>query len=392
MYFLSNISEECYGCKACINACPKDAISFSVSDDTYAYPYIDVENCIRCRECQRVCPALYNEFNSPELCFAAISKNYSDWEMSSSGGAFKVLAMAANKRCEDLGKNFYLCGCVWDDSFNAIHKLVRVSDNLQIDAFSKSKYVQSDLKQVYREVNATLSDESNFVMFTGSPCQVAALKLFLRGRGQNRLLTVDLICHGAPGQEIFNKYKKELQERQQSKLLQYTFRNKETLENGTTYNRSSCIVFKNGVKRLVTRFTDDYLKLFYTAGYHFRPSCYPCRFKQPDRVGDITIGDAWGIEKIYPNLNPLHGVSLVLVNTTTGREYIPFLREKMDVYSCEYDYAVQNNKPLRLQERNKCQSRIVNTFFSDVLGEEKSFSECAATYLNSIDEHKTKTK
>lgn len=377
---------------ACNNACYTDAISFDVADDTYLYPYVDADKCINCGECQRVCPACFEEFHTPELCFAAVAKSVSDWEGSSSGGAFKVLAIAAKKRCENLGKDLYLCGCVWDDSFNAIHKLVKVTNVSQIDAFSKSKYVQSNLKQVYREISNVLADECNFVMFTGAPCQVAALKLFLRGRGRNRLLTVDLICHGAPGQEIFDKYKLELQEKHHSELLYFSFRNKKTLENGTVYNRSSRIVFKNGEEHLVTRFTDDYLKLFYTAGYHFRPSCYPCRFKQPERVADITIGDAWNIDKLYPQLNPYHGVSLVLINTTKGREYVAAIQKEMDVYLCDFDFAIQNNKPLRSPESNKMPKSVVETFFSGILDQERSFSECAATYLNEIDEYNSKTK
>lgn len=389
MFLISNDPKECYGCKACQNACPKKAISFSINKDTYTYLHINKELCTNCRACMRVCPFQEIESSMPKICFAAISKNHEDWERSSSGGAFKVLANAAWERSQLNKKNFFLCACDWDSSFNAVHKIEKITKITQIEQYSKSKYVLSDTNGIYHKIRTILTDKTNNILFVGTPCQVSALKKFLEGIDyKDNLTVIDLVCYGAPGQKIFDKYKAEQEEIEKSKIKNYTFRNKKMLDNGTIYTRSARIEYENNHSKMVTRFTDDYLKLFYTMSYHCRPSCYTCKFQNSQRVGDITIGDAWNIDKIYPNLNPFHGVSILLFNSELGKAFIPYVKKEMDTYDCNYDFIVESNSGLRPRSGYTIPQKIIDNFFSGIMNDEKRFSECVEEYQAAINEYK----
>ena len=390
MYLSSNLPEECYGCRACFNACHRKAISFQEADDTFLYPVIDKDKCVECGECRRVCPIQYEGLVRPQQCIVAIAKDRDDWERSSSGGAFKVLALAAWERCRHEHKQFYLCACDWDASFSVLHKIVLVEDVSHIEQFCKSKYVQSDTHEVYKTIKTLLANKDNNFIFVGTPCQVAGLKMFLRGVEENNLICIDLICHGVPSQAIFDKYRADIENQEGSELACYTFKNKHMLENGTIYTRSARIEFKNGYTRMVTRFSDDYINLFYTASYHNRPSCYTCHFKNSARVGDITIGDAWHIDQKYPELNPMHGISLILFNTDKAKEYVPYIHQSMKTYDCDYDFMIESNDALQRPRGNPIPKEILNKFFAEIKDDRIPFSESAKTYIKAITEYKTK--
>lgn len=346
--------------------------------------------CVDCGECSRVCPSQKITFNHPKMCVAAVAKDQGDWERSSSGGAFKVIALSYLRKSSAMNKKFYLCACEWDSLFKVKHKIECVNDASQIDKYCKSKYVQSDTGTVFREIRTLLSDDENNVLFVGSPCQVAGLKLFLHGRGKGNLLCVDLVCKGAPSQLIFDKFKEELEETYGQPLKAYTFRNKNMLDNGTIYSRSAKIDFTDGHSRMVTRFTDDYLNIFYTLRYHFRPSCYSCQFHSPLRVGDITIGDAWNIDKIYSDLNPIKGVSLILFNTNQSESILADIRRDMDTFDCDYSFMIEGNNALKTSDGNPIPKDILYHFFSGIMDEKKSFSQCVKEYSESIIMYKTK--
>lgn len=387
MYFHSKKPEECYGCKACLNACHQSAISFRIMNDTYPYPKIDRELCVNCGACIQVCPYQDVELKEPDICFAAVTKNFDDWERSSSGGAFKVLASAAWELSKEANNNFYLCACDWDSSLNARHKVEPISEMSQIEQFCKSKYVISDTRNVYAEIKSLLKDNNNKVMFVGTPCQVSGLKMIMHGqKGVDNLICIDLICHGAPGQKIFDKYLAGIELSEGSKICKYTFKNKHKLENGTIYTRSAKIEFEDGHSKMVTRLNDDYLSMFYTMSYHCRPSCNTCKFHNSTRVGDITIGDAWNIDKKYPELNPLHGVSLILFNTKLSKSFIPYVKNNMDIYDCKYDFVVRNNSGLRPRSVNLIPHDIITSFFTSIMNNSKTFSQCVNEYKNAINE------
>lgn len=393
MFFDSKNSKECYDCGACIDICPKGAISIKEGVDTYLYPEIDDSLCIKCNACRRICP-IQNNLNSthmPQKCFAAIAKSSKDWESSSSGGAFRVIANFFLEECNRRKQCFYVAGAIWKDDLKVVHDVSLIRNIGEIEIFQKSKYVKSNCVGIYKKIKALLLDPNNFVLFTGTPCQIQALKNFLTKKdGIENLVCIDIVCHGVPSQKIFDKYIEGLENEMCLKVVGYEFKNKKKLDNGTIYTRSARISFSDGSERLVTRFSDDYINLFYTCSFHFRPSCYTCKFKSPHRVGDITLGDAWGLEKIYENVKPIQGISLIIFNKEFEKlqEYIA---EKMTTYSCDYDFMVQSNGPLRECTGNGISEKILQDFFSGIRNDSKSFKTVAEDYIKSINEFKGKS-
>lgn len=351
MYLLTGNKAECFGCFACQDVCPVGAIHTKTGKDTYLYPEVETDKCISCGQCEAVCPSAVpaERFRYPTASFAGMIADADDFKKSSSGGAFKAIVYACMEKEKDRYESFYCAGCQYDEELHVVHDVVKITDRDSVDRFCKSKYVQSYPAGVYRKCKEILSTASNFLIFTGSPCQVAALRCFL-GREYLNLLCVDLICRGAPSQECFDAYRSELEAQYGSKLQYYEFKTKEPLENGTVYTRSARYGFENGRERRLSRLEDDYLRLFYDEKFFPRPSCSECGFERPERVSDITIGDAWRSNELYPQIVPTQGISAVILSTETGKRLEPFIREHMKVFEMDYDFMVKNNPPLRRTE------------------------------------------
>ena len=75
--------------------------------------------------------------------------------------------------------------------------------------------------------------------------------------------------------------------------------------------------------------------------YVLRPSCFECRFKSINRVGDITIGDYWGVEKVLPKKFDDTGVSLIIVNSKQGNEIFERIKSNIEFYQTSIDDAIQ---------------------------------------------------
>lgn len=385
MFFYTQKVSECYGCGACKSACPTDAISVIEGKDTFLYPVIDPDKCINCKKCEKVCPNGRFPQRYPLYTEAAITSNTEDELKSSSGGAFKCIVKAYYNTIKQKKENFklFICACEWQGHFQASHTLREYIDESSIDTYMKSKYVQSNTWGIYKDVKAKLQMHNVYVLFVGTPCQVAGLYGFLQKIYDN-LLTIDLVCHGVPSQMTFNKYLNDIEEVEGCMVRIYEFRNKHILDNGTKYTRSSRIVFENGKEKKVTRFTDDYVNIFYTKPYHFRPSCYPCQFKCPKRVADITIGDAWKFNERYPELNPLKGISIITYNTKNALAIKYTIGIQMDIYKCDYEFMIDNNRPLRSPEVNKCSADTLDRFWKDIKSPDKSFAEAVTIYIDSF--------
>ena len=56
----------CYGCGACFNKCPQKAITMKPNKVGFLYPEIDESLCIDCKLCQKVCPAISQDYNNEE--------------------------------------------------------------------------------------------------------------------------------------------------------------------------------------------------------------------------------------------------------------------------------------------------------------------------------------
>ncbi|MFW5886990.1 MAG: Coenzyme F420 hydrogenase/dehydrogenase, beta subunit C-terminal domain, partial [Bacteroidota bacterium] len=209
---------ECYGCSACFNICPVKCITMVSDSEGFLQPKIDSSRCIDCRKCISVCQVYENRFIAKqfEQKYYAVKADDAIRKNSSSGGMFTVLSdyIFAN--------GGFVVGVGYDEQFKVIHKIV---DNAEsCNNLRNSKYVQSDLTEIFQDIR-TLLLKDKLVLFTGLPCQVEGLNLFL-GKSFENLITVDLICHGAPSPAVFKSFIEYIQEKETRKLLDFKFRDK----------------------------------------------------------------------------------------------------------------------------------------------------------------------
>lgn len=331
---------ECCGCRVCADICPKGCISFEKDDETFYYPVIDEHSCLHCGLCTKVCPinnVLYSE--EAQDFYVGIHKQRSIVQESSSGGAFSAIA----EQC--LKQGYFIVGTALTSQLEAIVSIAQ--NETELNELKKSKYLLSNAAGCYNQVCQLLL-EGKMILFSGTPCQVAAMKNYvqLKRLDSNHIIYVDLLCHGAPSQDIFNSYIQELERQKGKRVDVFQFRNKKPI-NGHINSRSVRIVFNDGEELLL-----DKKRCSFLLGYHsrlfYRPSCYSCQFAKMRRCGDITLADAWGANEINPNLNPIHGVSLLLINSDRGRHLLlDRIRNQMNLYQVSSAWAYESNDTLR---------------------------------------------
>lgn len=297
---------DCCGCGACAQACPKKCITMTPDPEGFLYPAVDADSCVNCGICEKVCPVLKNA--KPEsadvLAFAAYTPDAELRENSSSGGVFSVLAH------EILRRDGVVFGAAFAEDLSVGHVMVEKSE--QLSRLRGSKYVQSRIGDTYRQVKELL-EQGRPVLFTGVSCQIAGLKAFLRKDYEN-LWTVDVLCHGVPSPAVWQQYCREQEAKRASKLERVCFRDKRT----GWRSASIAMDFSGGEAYCQRNATDLYMRLF-LSDICLRPSCHRCRFKDVPRLSDLTIGDAWGIEKHMPDMDDNRGTSVVLVNSEKGK-------------------------------------------------------------------------
>lgn len=297
---MENITEYCTGCRTCEQLCAKNAISMVADNEGFLTAQVDMSKCVDCGLCQKRCPQnLTMGKNAPETVLAVRLKDEEVLYRSASGGAFAGIAKAW---IEDGGVVF---GVVYDNDWNAHHICASSLEELKL--IQSSKYVQADTRHTYSEVKRLLN-EGKKVLYSGTGCQIGGLKAFLKKEHVN-LLTMDLICHGVSSPMLFRRYIAWLGDKCGSPIKEYDFRDKQGgwgLGYKYNYKYGSC-----SIDPYYSRFLD---------GDTYREACYHCKYCSPERVGDITIGDYWGIEKEHPKFFSAKGVSCVLINTKVGAE------------------------------------------------------------------------
>ena len=296
--------KECCGCESCVNVCPVGCITSSNDDEGFFYPKINNDACIKCGLCNKSCPVI-NKTNNSNCLYSEVAYALNDTIRynSASGGLF--YSFAANI----INKGGYVCGVLFDDKIVAKHQLVDNLDDLR--KLQGSKYVQSSKGEIYKKIKKLLND-NKIVLFSGTPCEVAALKTYLNREYMN-LYTIDILCHGVPSPKIFENYKMYLSDIYGSNIVSYRFRDKRL--GWSKYSVS--VKFANGEEYSVNRREDPYMKLF-LRNANIRPSCFDCKFKNINRVSDVTIGDAWGVDKIINDIDTKNGVSLVVIQSDKG--------------------------------------------------------------------------
>ena len=327
----TNLSE-CSGCRACVEICPLNCISMIKDTENFEYPIINEKVCVNCKKCEKVCPLKQSEYNNIKKAVVGVHSANEVYK-SSSGGAFWALCQIL------IPQGYVVAGVKYTDKFMVVHDIAYTLEEAQ--AFRKSKYIMPNTYGIFTKVKSLLKDGYK-VMFTGSPCQVAACKKFI-GNNEN-LLLVDLVCHGAPNQDVFNKEIEYLELKHKGKLESFEFRNKEPI-NGCVNSRSAKYIIDN--QSYIVEIKDDPFLNGYYSRLFYRPSCGTCHFARPERVSDITIADAWGIKLIYPEFNDLKGTSLILLNTEKGINLYDSLKEKMKLLPVEIQWAIDSNQQLK---------------------------------------------
>ena len=310
------LKEQCTGCMACYSACPAEAISIKQNKEGFYTPYIDTEKCINCGLCKKVCPQINNKNllnKQPESCYAA----YADKELckqSSSGGIFSLLAEYI------LDNNGYVCGAAFSEDFSSVKHII-IDDKNDLYKLRSSKYLQSFIGDVLKKIK-TLLQIGKTVLFSGTPCQIAGLKSYL-GQDYSNLITVDLLCHGAPSPLVWEKYLQELT--QEKELETVNFRDKKYGWHSTLY-----IKFTDGTVIRENSTINIYFKSF-LQNLLLNNACYTCKYTNSQRAGDITLGDFWGIENFDNDFQEENntGVSLIIINNLKGEEILNKIASKI---------------------------------------------------------------
>lgn len=299
--------------------------------DGFLYPEVDSAACTECKLCEKVCPALNDGTNAtgPLLAYAAKSLDYETRISSSSGGIFTELS----KRIISIDKGIVF-GARYSADWSVMHNY---ADNLEgIECFRGSKYVQSDINDCFRLAERFLK-EGKRVLFSGTPCQIKALKLFL-SRDYDNLTTVDVVCHGAPSPLVWQQYLSEFKD----DISNINFRDK------TKGWKQFCLRIsgKNGKNISVKSLDKDPFMFLFLKDLCLRPSCYDCPAKGGDKHSgsDITLGDFWGIQTVMPEMDDDKGTSLVIANTSRGVALLSDLN--IDYKEVSLESARKNNSAI----------------------------------------------
>ena len=323
-----DIKEECCGCTACKNICPVNAIEMKEDKDGFLYPIVNEEKCIKCELCKKVCPVL-NIKNETKEQHAYIFQNANDdvRRQSTSGGAFSAIAEKI------IDKNGIVYGVIFDKDFNVIHKGIENKEELY--KFRNSKYVQSNLNNVFKEVKENL-EKDRWVCFSGTSCQIEGLKNFLR-KQYEKLLLVDVVCRAVPSPLIWKKYLK-LKKQENGDVSKIYFRDKlygYKYSNFSVYDSQNNLRYHNGVE------SDPYLRAFFS-NICDRPSCYNCKFKKLNRESDITLWDCFNVEKYNPKLDDDKGTTRILTNTVKGKRFVEEIGVTHNLEEIDVELATKN--------------------------------------------------
>lgn len=339
----------CCGCKACADVCHTNAIHYSVDNEGFWYPTVDISKCVDCKKCEQICPQLIEiEKSEPKAVYATKNKDDEEVLKSSSGGVFSVLA---RKVIEE--KNGHVYAVKYDE--NLVAKFFCITDISGIEAARGSKYVQADAGYIYKQIVTDLKN-GTFVLFIGTPCQAAAVRKITE-RYTDLILIVDFICHGVPSPEVFKSYINYVEKKKHKKIVGYNNRCKKK-----GWKHTEEIFFQDGKSDYESCLSQAWRNLFYTHNC-LRMSCYECRFNHYERrLSDVTIADYWGIKDVHPDFPFSKGASVFIPYTKKGEEWKQFVENELTFMNSYIDGV------LKLQPHYKGEAAKPNnrdTFWKD---------------------------
>lgn len=362
------VEKDCCGCRTCKQVCKFNAIS--VVTDKYGFEQmkVDASKCVECGMCEKVCPALNVELGTERYsCGAAYALDENVKFQGSSGGLFGVFARRV------IADGGIVYGAAFDENLKLKTMSAETVDEL-IPLY-KSKYLLCDTNNSFEEMKTKL-DEGHKVLYCSSPCQIAALKLFLNKNYEN-LLTVEFVCHGVGSQSLFDRSIAYTERKMSAKIKKVVFRYKVKRASSRYYYIYYCEKKKkNFVKK------DLYLFFPYYNAYcqqlACRESCYNCKYATEYRVADITIGDFHNIEKYDTTIDRFAGVSMFVCNTSKGEEFFQSIKDKLFVKKFEWVVLRSNNRFSSGENRPKKQRDFMNSVATE------SFDVTVKKYLNPI--------
>ncbi|MCI8513117.1 MAG: 4Fe-4S dicluster domain-containing protein [Lachnospiraceae bacterium] len=330
-------SPKCYGCGACVNICAYDALHMQYDVRGFAYPQFSADKCINCNKCFSVCPAVEEHTKKllqnqrPNCVYSARIKDDKIRKSSSSGGMFYVLSSYF------LSNEGYVCGVVWNDDFSVKHICSKEASDR--DEMMQSKYIQSDTLFVFGEVKQHLLDGDD-VLFTGTPCQCAGLRLFLGRINTDNLMVVDVLCGGNVSPGFFKEYIRYIEKEKNDSACSVCFRTKKL---GWKQHHIA-VKLKHSLYERARRDDEPFFSL-YLGKQIIRDSCFQCGFVSKERVSDITLGDFWGIDDL--TVDDDVGISFVKINTDKGQKFIDAVREDVRLEERDIDIAIKHQINLR---------------------------------------------
>lgn len=330
--------QDCCGCCACIDVCAHQAITLKTDIEGFWYPEVDTAKCVDCGLCDKVCPELHidqlkkNDYEKPAHTIAAIHKKMNVRWNSTSGGAFSALAEGMYEQ------GGYVSGAIYNEDFTVRNYISNNPEDLV--KLRSSKYLQSKAEGLYKEIRDLLR-KGEKVLACGTPCQMAALRSFLRKDYEN-LIIVDFICRGVNSPKVYRKYLDSLERKFGGKVVYVKAKNKEL----GWRNLTRKVVFDNGKKYYGVSIEDDFRRGYHTNVF-CRPSCYHCQYKGFPRMADITIADYWGIERVNKNLDNNIGTSMILLNSKKGEAYFELIKDKLEWEETKFESILPGNIALR---------------------------------------------
>lgn len=343
---------KCYGCYACVNVCPVNAIDIRTDKYFNKYPKIDGNKCLECGLCKKVCISdnkRNEESDNNVEYYIAKYKDENIRNHSRSGGFFVALSNYV------LEKDGIVYGAKLVDDEVIIGRAVTKEER---DSFCGSKYVESLVKNQYKNVITDLKN-NKLVLYSGTPCQIYGLLSLLKLKNINtqNLITCDLICHGAPIENIFKDYMLYLKNKYNCKIDNFNFRDK-------SYGWDSHIEsFNIGNKKIISK---DYTSLFYSHSF-FKSSCYECSFASLYRYSDITIADAWGVKRHNPQFNDNKGVSLAFLNSKKAKYIFHDIKEYLFYEKVDIENYLQPNMQ-EASKKNKNTKKIIELYNTKDIG------------------------
>ncbi len=357
------ITDFCTGCRVCELLCPKRCIHLEPDEEGFMVTKIDENACVKCGVCIKKCPQ--NALPVKKVPIRVVGLRYKNNDVlkgSASGGVFMALA------CRVLDEGGVVVGAAYLEDWKVRH--IIVDDKAFLYKLQSSKYVQSDTFHTFSDVEKELI-KGRQVLYSGTPCQIGGLYSYLKKEYDN-LLTIDLICHGVPSPRLFQKYINWLEAKKHETVLYYNFRDK------SSGWGLGCKI-KTKTKTITKYATRDPYYYHFLKGDIYRECCYRCNYCTRDRIGDITIGDYWGIEKEHPEFYSAKGVSLALINTSRGISVLNDAEDLFYIQESTFEKAAKANHNLsypteRLSKRNTIYLRMNELTIDEYFEKELKYS------------------